>query len=123
MNVLLDTHALVRWLDDSVPRRLVRLLEKPQTVISVSIITPWEIAMKPQLGLRPSQIAEGIEAMGARVLSIQMTHIQKLGSLPALREHRDPFGRMLIAQALTERYAIASADERFHLYPGLNVLW
>ncbi len=123
MNILLDTQALIRWLDDRVPRRLARLLVKPQTVIAVSIVTPWEIAMKRQLGLRPRQIAEAIEAIGARLLPVQLAHVEKLESLPSPPEHRDPFDRMLIAQALSEGYAIASADERFGLYPGLNVMW
>lgn len=123
MNVLLDTQALVRWLEDRTPRRLTRLLAKPQTMVAVSIVTPWEIAMKPQLGLRSAQIAEAIEEIGARLLPVRLVHIEKLESLPSLREHRDPFDRMLIAQALSEGYAMASADERFRLYPGLNVLW
>ena len=52
-----------------------------------------------------------------------MAHVEKLQSLPSPREHRDPFDRMLIAQALSGSYAIASADERFRLYPGLNIIW
>ena len=120
MNILLDTQALLRWLDDRVPRRLARLLVKPKTIIAVSIVTSWEIAMKPQLGFRPAQIAEAIEGIGARLLPVQLAHVEKLESLPS---PRDPFDRMLIAQALSERYAIASGDERFSLYPGLNVIW
>jgi PIN domain nuclease of toxin-antitoxin system len=123
MNILFDTQALIRWLDDRVPRRLGRLLLKPQTDITVSILTPWEIAMKRQLGFQPAQIMEAIEAVGARLLPVQLAHVEKLWSLPLLREHRDPFDRMLIAQALSEGYAIASADERFSLYQGLNVIW
>jgi PIN domain nuclease of toxin-antitoxin system len=123
MNILLDTQALIRWLEDRTPRRLTRLLMKPQTMIAVSIVTPWEIAMKPQLRLRPAQIAEAVGQIGARLLPVHLAHIEKLGSLPSPREHRDPFDRMLIAQALSESYAIASADERFSLYPGLNVVW
>ena len=123
MNILLDSQALIRWLDDRVPRRLARLLGKPQTNIAVSIITPWEIAMKPQLGFDTVQIAEAIERIGARLLPIRLAHVEKLGSLPSPREHRDPFDRMMIAQALSEGYAIASADERFSLYPRLEVIW
>jgi PIN domain nuclease of toxin-antitoxin system len=91
MNILLDSQALIRWLDDRVPRRLARLLGKPQTNIAVSIITPWEITLKP-LGFRTAQIAEAIEGIGARLLPIQLTHVERLGSLPSPREHRDPFG-------------------------------
>jgi len=113
MNILLDTLALIRWLDDRVPRRLARLLVKPQTIIAVSIVTPWEIAMKRQLGFRPGQIVEAIEGIGAQLLLVQLSHVERLGSLPLSRDHRDPFDRMLIAQALSEGYAVASADERF----------
>jgi len=123
MNILLDTLALIRWLDDRVPRRLARMLGKPQTIIAVSIVTPWEIAMKPQLGFRPAQIAEAIERIGAKLLLIQLAHIEKFANLPLPRQHRDPFDRMLIAQALSDSYVIASSDERFSLYPGLSVIW
>ena len=79
--------------------------------------------MKRQLGLRPAQIVEAIEGIGARLLFVQLAHIEKLVSLPSLREHRDRFYRMLIAQALSEGYSIACADERFSSYPGLQVIW
>jgi PIN domain nuclease of toxin-antitoxin system len=123
MNILLDTQALIRWLDERVPRRLAQLLTKSQTGIVVSIVTPWEIAMKRQLGFRPAEIDEAIQRIGARLLPIQLAHIEKLATLPTPPGHRDPFDRMLIAQALSEDFAIASSDENFVLYPGLKVVW
>lgn len=123
MNILLDTQALIRWIEDRVPRRLGNLLQKPQTMIAVSIVTPWEIATKRTLNFRPAEIEEAIQKIGARLLPVQLAHIATLATLPRPREHGDPFDRMLIAQAITEGYTIASADEKFELYPGLKIIW
>lgn len=110
-------------MEDKAPRRLIRELAKEQTLVAVSILTPWEIALKPELGFRPAQVEDAIEKIGASLLPINLTHIAKFAALPSVREHRDPFDRMLIAQALSDGHTLASRDQRFELYPGLNVIW
>jgi PIN domain nuclease of toxin-antitoxin system len=128
MNLLLDTNALLHWLKgDPLPKRLVTQIERADT-LAVSMVTPWELTMK--LRRHPSQkliIGEqfwsGIAQMGARPLHIKREHIELLASLPEY--HRDPFDRMIIAQAIVENLILVSSDERFAAYQpaGLHVLW
>jgi PIN domain nuclease of toxin-antitoxin system len=128
MSLLLDTSAFVRWtLGERMPKRLVTQLEKADTLF-VSIATPWELAIKharyPSKKLLPSeQLWKAIEQMGARILPINREHIELVATLP--EHHRDPFDRMIIAQAISENLTLVSSDERFPAYKtaGLRVLW
>lgn len=92
----------------------------------ISIVTPWEIAIKPALreaGLTPGVVAQRLQEIGARLLPITLRHTDVLASLPL--HHRDPFDRMIIAQALAENCTLVSPDQRFPLYEssGLHLLW
>jgi len=128
MRVLLDTHAFL-WLvtDDS------RLSRKSRSVflddcndILISAVTGFEIAVKYSLGKlglsqRPDLfIAERIEANALTVLPLAMGHAIAVGSLPF--HHRDPFDRLLIAQALIERIPVLSNDKVFNAY-GVKRIW
>jgi PIN domain nuclease of toxin-antitoxin system len=121
---LLDTSAFIRWLDGSLPRHVKRNIEK--TELLVSIVTPWEIAIKPALkeaGLTAGVVARKLDEMGARLLPVTLRHTDVLCALPL--HHKDPFDRMIIAQALAEDCMLVSPDQRFPLYggAGLSVLW
>jgi PIN domain nuclease of toxin-antitoxin system len=124
LQALLDTSAFVRWLDGSLPTQVRRRLDRAELL--VSIVTAWEIAIKPELtqaGFRPGVVERSLEAMGARLLPITPRHTDALYALP--RHHKDPFDRMLIAQALVERCTLVSPDQRIPLYRnvGLKVFW
>ena len=126
MRLLLDTNAFIHAVNGSLPSRLERRLLKSTTELLVSIVTPWEIVIKPQLrkaGFTSDLVEAKIAEMGARLLSITVPHTAELYVLPP--HHNDPFDRMLIAQALTEDCPIVSGDQRFPLYAsaGLKVLW
>jgi PIN domain nuclease of toxin-antitoxin system len=126
MTYLLDTVAFLRALDNTLPAKIRRQLQRANAQLFVSIITPWEIALKRSLhfaGVSNELVQQYILDLGARILPISVRHIGKLYSLPPL--HRDPFERMLIAQALEERYPIVSSDRHFGLYRevGLEVIW
>jgi len=124
MKVLLDTNVFVRWMAAApLPRRVQRLLARQNTATFVSIVTGWEIAMKPVLGLSASDVEAGVGAMGASVLPIRFRHLDELSSLTVREDHRDPFDRMLIAQALAEDLEIVTSDSRFGAYPGLRIMW
>ncbi len=121
---LLDTSAFLRWLDGSLPKRVKRSIEK--TELLVSIVTPWEIAIKPALreaGLSTGVIARKLQEVGARLLPVTLRHTDVLSTLPL--HHKDPFDRMIIAQALAETCTLVSPDQRFPLYEGtgLRLLW
>lgn len=128
MKVLLDTNVLLRWLQgDLLPKRVVTAVEKAESVV-ISMVTPWELTIKrsrypTQKLITSSQLSTGFEQMGARLLHIQLEHIERLASLPD--HHQDPFDRMIIAQAIEEKFTCISSDERFPLYKanGLDLLW
>lgn len=121
MNLLLDTHVLIWW-DEG--RRLAaaarRAIASADTVY-VSAATAWEVAIKTGLGrLRPTRTVEqAAEESGFVQLPVTFRHAERVGSLPP--HHRDPFDRMLIAQAEVEELRLVSRDAVFSRY-GLAVI-
>jgi PIN domain nuclease of toxin-antitoxin system len=89
---------------------------------AVSVVTLWEIAIKQVIG--KLRFLEDFEAVMTEeafdVLPISYAHLRTLETLPV--HHRDPFDRLLIAQALTEGIPIATGDRRFAAY-GVQVVW
>lgn len=128
MRVLLDTHALLWWLSDdpalSMPVR--KLLARSNNTILVSAASAWEIAIKFRLGkLRgASDLLADFDGYLKRErfegLSITSEHTVRAGLLPG--PHKDPFDRMLIAQAIAENLPIVSNDAAFDGY-SVRRLW
>ncbi|MBC6476270.1 MAG: type II toxin-antitoxin system VapC family toxin [Hormoscilla sp. GM102CHS1] len=121
MKVLLDTNAFIWW--DSQPQQLsneiVEFLLQPDTVKFVSVVSLWEIQIKSQLGkLTLNQPLEKIynsqSQNGISFLAVNPSHVLRLGVLPL--HHKDPFDRLLIAQAMTEELTILTRDKIFNLY-------
>ena len=79
--------------------------------------------MKPTLELTPAWAEAAMTSMGASLLPIRFSHLDELSKLPFRADHKDPFDRMLIAQALAEDLAIVSGDTRFTSYNRLRVIW
>jgi PIN domain nuclease of toxin-antitoxin system len=124
VNVLLDTTAFLRGMTDSpLPPAAKRVLSRHDTGTVISIVTGWEIIMKPKLNRNAKDIEAAIEAMGAVLLPIKFRHLNELSRLAVYEDHRDPFDRMLIAQALAEDLSIVTSDSRFGEYKGVRVLW
>jgi PIN domain nuclease of toxin-antitoxin system len=126
MRVLLDTNAFIRAVSGTLPVKIERRLLKPGTEFLISIVTPWEIAAKQELhrmGFTHPVVVSKISEMGARLLPISLEHTAELYQLPL--HHKDPFDRIIIAQALVEDCPLVSSDQRFPLYSstGLKVLW
>jgi PIN domain nuclease of toxin-antitoxin system len=124
VNLLLDTMALVRAQQGTLPRRVVQRLQRADRIF-VSIVTPWELALKRIPRLTNSVVGEMIDKLRAELLAITLRHTGILGELPDFPEYRDPFDRMIIAQALEERCPVVTLDHRFTLYKksGLAVVW
>jgi PIN domain nuclease of toxin-antitoxin system len=128
MGALLDTHVLLWWVegDERVTPRLRRLLARADEDVFVSAATAWEIATKARIGKLKTPKAllqnfvEAIEALGFLPLPITLRHGYAAGQLPGA--HRDPFDRMLAAQARAEGLALVSADPAFAAL-GVLVLW
>ena len=128
MRVLLDTHVALWWLkgDNRIPRRIRDIVAHPDTEAFVSAATIWEIAIKSKLGKLPAAAA-AVETMpacftdiGFSILDINAAHAKCAGNLPL--HHRDPFDRMLIAQATIESLSLVSGDAALVAY-GVDLEW
>lgn len=128
MRLLLDRHALIWWLEDSpkLSQPARSAIEAETNDVHVSASTAWEIATKHRIGKLPSAAAlardmpAALRREGFRPLSVTVEHGQRAGMLPG--PHRDPFDRVLVAQALVENLAPVSNEEAFDRF-GVQRLW
>lgn len=119
MRLLLDTHALLWWLagDESLSGVARAAIGDMDNEVHVSAASAWEVATKHRIGKLPGagplvvDFAREIRAQGFLPLPISLEHAQVAGSLAS--EHRDPFDRMLVAQAREEKMALVSRDAVF----------
>ena len=118
MNLLLDTHVLLWWLADAeeLSTELRRRIADPRTGVWVSPVSAWEISIKSSLGklTAPDDFDEVLAKCHFEELPITWRHASLAGQLP--EHHRDPFDRMLIAQATSEGLTIATVDSVFAAY-------
>ncbi|MGH7552306.1 MAG: type II toxin-antitoxin system VapC family toxin [Longimicrobiales bacterium] len=123
MKLLLDTHVVLWWLEDSA--RLGKQARKAiarADVVFVSVASGWEAAIKISLGRLtiPGSLEDAVESSRFSKLPITFGHAAALGDLPF--HHRDPFDRMLIVQARAEGLTIVTADRKFEPY-DVAVIW
>lgn len=116
MRILLDTHVLIWWDENARLSRAARAAIESADQVYVSAVSGWEIALKASLGrLRPVRTAaDAIADSQFEELPLRLRHAEALVKLPW--HHRDPFDRMLIAQALGERLTIVTRDRAFSAY-------
>jgi PIN domain nuclease of toxin-antitoxin system len=120
MNLLLDTHIVLWWLadDPSLSQGIRDMLGDNANVVAVSSATVWEVAIKASIGkleIDENWIDE-LSADGFKQLPISWPHTDRVRTLPAI--HGDPFDRLLIAQAIEERFTLVTADSIIPTYPG-----
>lgn len=130
MKILLDTHALL-WFAKNDPRlsdSARRHIEDDDNTSLYSIASVWEMAIKHGLGkltiawpIYP-QFANLLKEFGFQQLAISYRHASSVAELPRRKEHRDPFDRLLIAQAVVEDLPIVSHDRAFDLY-SVSRIW
>lgn len=128
MKYLLDTHAFI-WMDSD-PNQLSELarslIQDPSNILLLSVVSIWEMQIKSQLGklLLTLPLAELVESQrqsnSIEILPITLSHVLALENLPL--HHKDPFARMLIAQANVENALVVSADPVFVNYQ-VQVIW
>ena len=122
MNLLLDTHVLIWWDEgrrlSSVGRRAIESADS----VYVSAASAWEVAIKIGLGrLRPARtVEEAAGESGFLELPISFRHAQRVAALPP--HHRDPFDRLLIAQAEVEGLTLVTRDPVFERYAIERIL-
>jgi len=118
MRLLLDSHALLWWLSD-VPR-LGRVaydaIESPDNEVFVSAVSMWELGAKRRKGQlnAPDDLVSIVERRGFIPLPLSLFHAEQATNLPM--HHRDPFDRMLIAQAQAEGLIIVTTDAQVRRY-------
>ena len=128
MRILLDTHAFLWWIaePDRLPEAVHRLITDEANDVFVSAASAWEIATKHRIGKLPEaeaaaiDIAGSIAGQGFETLAITVDDAERAGRLPG--PHRDPFDRMLAAQAQARLLDLVSVDQVFDGY-GVNRLW
>lgn len=126
--LLLDTHALLWWLAE--PQRLSRVaharIADPRSRIAVSAASGWEIATKVRLGKLPTameltqDLPVIVAAQGFEILPVKLPHGLRAGGYEVA--HRDPFDRLLAAQAELEGLTLVSLDPALHAFP-CRILW
>ena len=118
MRILLDTHVLLWWLEDSpfLSAQARELVADPENAVFVSAVSLWEVWLKQSLGkLRlPVDFDERLAAESFESLPLLASHPRQVGLLPW--HHRDPFDRMLVAQAQVEKLVLLTADEALTAY-------
>ena len=128
MRLLLDTHALLWWLagDESLSAAARTAIADERNDIFVSAASAWEVSTKYRIGKLPGAAALAVDFAGAvldqgfSALPISLRHGQIAGALPGPR--RDPFDRMLIAQAMAENLVLVSNERAFDAY-GVGRSW
>lgn len=125
MKLLLDTHALIWTL--GAPQRLPaaahQAIRSPENEVYASLASAWEIAIKVALGsldFDVQTLEQALGVSGIQALGISLQHTARVANLPP--HHRDPFDRMLVAQALCESMTLVSRDRQLRRY-GVTLFW
>ena len=128
MKILLDTHTFLWAITDdrrlSAPARKAFSAANSEVLLSVASI--WEILVKSETGRLPfprpigTYLRAQLSKTAITVLPILLSHVLELEQLPS--HHRDPFDRIILAQAIAERLPVVSADTKFRSYP-VEILW
>jgi len=123
MNLLIDTHIFI-WLQiklNKISAQRMQILKSPNNTLFLSLASVWEMQLKIQNGKFsfPKPLPDIIEEQqiinNLQILPITAEHIYELENL--LFHHKDPFDRLLIAQAVVENYTIVTDDSNFSAYP------
>ncbi len=129
MEILLDTHTFLWWSlqPEKLPPIVMQALQDPGNRIFFSAVSSWEAQIK--IGLGKLVLHESLRKIVEReivqnnweIMPVTLHHTWQLEQLPPL--HKDPFDRLLIAQALTENLVLATKDPLICAYPDLKTLW
>lgn len=130
MNILLDTHIAIWALLDSpkLTKKARELIINPDNTIYYSVISVWEVLLKhtehaDNMDLTPELFSENCKEAGFVPLELKDKHVLTVCSFPPVVDgHKDPFDRLLLAQAKTENLGFLTNDSKLALYPEKNVI-
>ena len=118
MRLLLDTHTFLWWVSDwrEIAEPAREVIADPNNEVFVSAVSGWEIGIKKARGrlVAPDNLAAVVEEKRFEHLPLTFDHAERAATLPP--RHRDPFDRMLIAQAQAEGLTLVTRDSRIPLY-------
>lgn len=128
MRVLVDTHALIWYVDQDhlLPPAAYSAITDPANDVMVSAATVWEVAIKTGTGKLSLSapyrqwMTKALTDLGAAMVPVDVEYADRQAGLPF--HHRDPFDRLLVAQALVENVPLVSGDAQFDLY-GVTRIW
>jgi len=124
VRLLIDTHTFIWWMDASSALSAVAraAIADPVNEVLISIASVWELTIKVSSGKLnfPADPETVIRGEGFTVLAISFAHVRQNGALPFL--HKDPFDRMLVAQAMVEAVPLVTADRQLSRY-SVPILW
>ena len=133
MNCIIDTHTFIWAISDTkkLSDRVIEIIANTDNTIFVSVVSFWEIALKTSIekfhieGIIISDLPEYARKMDFRILDMKAREACTFANLPLKDNHKDPFDRMIIWQAITEDVALISKDKMFTQYKdnGLQLVW
>jgi PIN domain nuclease of toxin-antitoxin system len=126
VRLLLDTATLIYAVEtpERLSKRASAALRNPGNVLELSSVSITEIAIKASLGklkVTAPIVRQAVQDLDIRTLPYTAEHAFRLFEIPL--HHSDPFDRQIIAQALSEKIAVVTPDEKFRLYSGLRIIW
>lgn len=122
MRLLLDSHAFLWCMVDPgrLSQRVFELVSDPASTVFTSIVTVWELSIKKRLGRLDEDLWKAVADSPFPILGLTTSHVRQVFDLPM--KHRDPFDRMLVAQALVEDCPLVSRDAAVASY-GIRTIW
>jgi PIN domain nuclease of toxin-antitoxin system len=128
VKLLLDTHAFLWWVtdDDRLSQNARKRIAEPRNEVFLSAVSAWEIVVKASLGRlslveRPDRfVMRQLEANAFTPMPLQLSHAANVWTLPD--HHKDPFDRLLVAQALVEGLSLVTGDRKVGRYP-VKIVW
>jgi PIN domain nuclease of toxin-antitoxin system len=126
--ILLDTHVFLWSINEpeKLSRSARRVLEDPAITIHLSVASVWEMSLKTgkgKLDAPDSVVDSQVANLGIVSLPIRLSHIRALSRLLAAKNRKDPFDRLLAAQAITENMPLVTSDRAFAQYAPITLIW
>ena len=129
---LLDTHSLIWFFsgDAQLSFKSRKIIDDEENTKFISIVSAWEMTIKQSKGREFLDLGTTVDEFfeqklvyqDFRILTVELSHLKALSELPLLKKHKDPFDRLLIAQAISEKVTIISCHSKFKDYP-VDKIW